>query len=140
MIYDGWFTVESGRTGDHRTFEIRTQADDASFAPGRRVVSLLSGANRDDRYSWTGFAFIRAEGDREFFEPWKRYHGKRPWVDYADILNHFFATGCALRDYEEMGFRMLSELKCRRCFRALTHPESIETGYGPECARKVGAA
>lgn len=30
--------------------------------------------------------------------------------------------------------------RCARCARELTTPESLDTGYGPECAKKVGVA
>lgn len=30
------------------------------------------------------------------------------------------------------------EGRCGRCSRALTRPESIDTGFGPECAEKMG--
>ena len=41
--HNGTITIHNPKTGDHRTFQIKTQPADAKFAPGRRVVSLLTG-------------------------------------------------------------------------------------------------
>ena len=38
------------------------------------------------------------------------------------------------------GYEARHEGRCARCGRALTVPESIDSGFGPECARKVAAA
>jgi hypothetical protein len=34
---------------------------------------------------------------------------------------------------------MQHEGHCGRCGRTLTHPDSINTGYGPECAARIAA-
>jgi hypothetical protein len=47
-LFNGRYTIQSKQTGEHRTFWVKTQAADAKFAPGRRVVSLLTGSQNDD--------------------------------------------------------------------------------------------
>lgn len=42
--------------------------------------------------------------------------------------------------YEQHGYKTHHEGTCGRCGRALTVPESIESGIGPECAKKMGIA
>jgi hypothetical protein len=37
----------------------------------------------------------------------------------------------------DAGWTVMHEGKCGRCGRKLTHPTSIETGIGPECATKL---
>lgn len=61
-VPNGRCTIESTRTGEHRTFRIWTQAADAEFAPGKRVVALLTGSQNDDPDDYTGFAFIDEQG------------------------------------------------------------------------------
>jgi hypothetical protein len=40
--------------------------------------------------------------------------------------------------YESAGFQVHHEGKCGRCGRKLTVPESVESGIGPECAKRIG--
>lgn len=39
--------------------------------------------------------------------------------------------------YEQHGYKTHHEGKCGRCARRLTVPESIESGFGPECVKLV---
>lgn len=39
--------------------------------------------------------------------------------------------------YEEAGYKLHHEGRCGRCGRKLTVPESVESGIGPECAKKL---
>jgi hypothetical protein len=41
---------------------------------------------------------------------------------------------------EAAGWKVHHEGRCGRCGRALTVPESVESGIGPECARRTAAA
>ncbi len=45
FTHNGKFTIKSLRTGEHRTFQVRTQPDDAGFAPGKRILYLLIGSD-----------------------------------------------------------------------------------------------
>src|SRR3990167_2218121 len=54
----------------HRTFRIHTKKATAKFAPGQRILSLLTGP--DNEQSYTGFAFVGNHG----FHVWKRHQGK----------------------------------------------------------------
>jgi Family of unknown function (DUF6011) len=57
---------------------------------------------------------------------------------YADILTDLLVKGEQSELYAK-GYRLHAETVCRVCNRKLTHPESIKSGIGPECAGKVGA-
>ena len=54
FTHNGRFTVTSTKTGEHRTFRIRTQPDDAKFAPKERVITLLIGPDNESSYKGTG--------------------------------------------------------------------------------------
>jgi len=124
--HNGRVTIENPATGGHRTFRIRTQPADAKFAPGKRVVSLLTGP--DNGHDYTGFAFADEGG----VHVWAKYRAREFEADtvyqtYARMLadpERWKARGCVY----------LFEGRCRVCNRALTDPESIRSGIGPVCA------
>lgn len=51
--HNGKLTFHNSRTGEHRTFQVKTQDADAKFAPGERIVSLLVG--NDNQNDYRGF-------------------------------------------------------------------------------------
>jgi hypothetical protein len=130
--HNGMVTVRNPVTGGHRTFRIATQPDDADFAPGERIVSLLTGPDRDNPLHWTGFAFVRDEG---MARVWSRLRGAgdRPseWESFARMLT--YPESYARRH----GLEYMVQAACLRCNRPLTRPDSIVSGYGPECRGKV---
>jgi hypothetical protein len=124
-IHDGDVTLSNTHRGTHRTFRIETMADDATFAPGKRVVRLLIGPDRDDWSAWLAFGFADKAGVRV----WSKHRGT-DFETFADMLTR-------PRRWAAKGVDYLMEARCRRCGRALTHPESILTGLGPICAGKA---
>ena len=121
-IADGFYTIVTGNT--HRTFRVRTQPQDAQFAPGRQVISYLNGP--DNTSDYIGFAFIGQ--DRIF--PWKRFQS-----GYDQILAsaRFLVQG----DHAEAGLMYAQQSgNCWKCNRLLTTPESIAAGLGPVCASR----
>lgn len=118
--HNGSVTITSP-TGEHRTFNIRTQPDDSRFAPGQRVVRLLTGP--DD---WQGFGFVSDNGT---IRVWKRYQGTAH-ATYARMLER-------PESFVAKGAEYLFSGRCRVCNRELTHPESIASGIGPVCAGRV---
>jgi hypothetical protein len=131
-IFNGRYTVENTTTGDHRTFQIRTQKEKAKFAPGKRVLALLTGPNNEEDY--TGFAFVSNRGIRVWKS--KRREGDNlisKWEWYAKMLWEIVTEGQE-SSWHRDGYRLLLEGSCVRCNRPLTEPESIKTGIGPVCA------
>jgi len=124
--YNGYVTILNPLTDAHRTFRIRTQAEDAKFAPGARVIGLLTGADNENDY--TSFGFVNPQGK---VYVWKSKQGGK-YDEYAKLFNHH---GWYAR---ERGLEYLHDVRCRRCNRTLTDPTSIELGIGPVC-RKAAA-
>lgn len=123
---DGCVTISNAQTGNHRTFKVRTQAQDANFAPGKRIIALLTGPDNTSDYQPFGFV----EDNR--VRLWKSKQTDT-FRKYADMLERPSA-------YESLGFITYQyEARCKRCGRLLTRPESITLGLGPECAVKVAA-
>lgn len=131
-VKNGTWTVRNRRTGEHRTFRIKTQRDDAKFAPGMRVLSLLTGPNNEQDF--TGIAFIDDTG----VKVWSKRRGTQFeqlaqmfWLVALDLpAPHPWSEG---RMQDENHYEFMGEARCVRCNRKLTEPVSIETGIGPEC-------
>lgn len=131
-IFNGTYTITSP-TGEHRTFQISTQPKDSRFAAGQRVIALLNGPDNTTNYQ--GFGFVTDNG----ISVWRSKQGsnntKSQYEKFAAMVwsmaingeqSFFYAKGC----------RLLVEGKCIRCNRKLTHPTSILSGIGPECAKR----
>lgn len=136
-IFNGTYTIENPHTGNHRTFKISTQPDDAAFAPGQRIIELLIGENNETDFK--GFGFVTDSG----IKVWKRFQGTKDCASvheqYANMVWSMGTEGEA-SGYAKKGLKLLLEKRCLRCNRKLTTPESIERGIGPECAAKLAFA
>ena len=128
-LFNGRYTVSSAATGEHRTFWVRTQPADAEFAPGKRVLALLTGTQNDDLDHYTGFAFVDDGG----IHVWRSKADRSPlWGQYAEMLWTLALDG-AFSPWVERGYRIHQEGHCIRCNRILTTPSSIAAGIGPIC-------
>jgi hypothetical protein len=114
-VRHGIYTVNGGDEG-HATFKIWHQDDDADFAPGKDIIGVMLGS---DNTRYTSIGFVR-DGRVTLF---RKNVGQNKW--WESSLNELIAD-------PEVA---LESLKCRRCNRDLTNPESLETGIGPECAK-----
>lgn len=118
--HNGIITVENTVRGTHRTFRIKTQKEDANFAPGERILSLLVGPDNSNDY--LQLAFVKDDG-RVIL--WRKYRTDQ----YEKLVR-------VLQDpdkYRSLGCRYHYEGTCRRCNRTLTTPESVRSGIGPVC-------
>ena len=131
-LFNGKYTLQNRETGEHRTFRVKTQAADASFAPGQRIVALLTGANNEADY--TGFGFVTQDG----ITVWTKKRGdgitKTAWEWYAEMLWTLGVDGGHSPFADK--YSLMMEGACCVCNRALTTPESIKSGLGPICADK----
>lgn len=122
---NGTYTIQNRKSGDHRTIRIRRQSPEARFAPGKRVMSILTGPN--NRTDYTGVAFVDENG----VVVWKRYRdtdlGKTASFVWKLVVNG---------EHADL-YEVLHEGRCHICNRKLTEPESIRTGIGPVCAERA---
>lgn len=119
------FTLVSVRTGTRFTYRARRPSEaTATF------VSLLSGPDNESAYEFLGSIF--PDGSYR--------HGRRSRISEtaasAAAFAWFHAIVAAGRVPATLEF--WHEGRCGRCGRALTVPESIATGFGPECAGILG--
>lgn len=126
--HNGFVSMLSKRTGEHRTFRIWTQKEDAEFMPGRRLVGLLSGPDNESDY--IAFGVLSESGDSIYL--WKKHKGSKffEWVAAALLDPVRFS------DRVEFSF----DGRCRVCNRLLTDPFSVESGIGPKCAERAASA
>lgn len=145
-MFNGTYTIENTKTGEHRTFSIKTQKPDAKFAPGSRVLALLNGP--DNTADYQGFAFITAQAPG--VTVWKSKCGSFVGGTYKHSAFEVYATMLVtlVEDAEkgklkgnvwhQRGYKVHLEGSCIYCNRKLTTPESIKCGIGPDCAEKHG--
>lgn len=144
-VHNGTYTV-SHPTQGHFTIKLWT-GQKGDFT-GKRILSLLTGPNNETDFK--GVAFWNDE--RKIAHVWRRFKGARSsfpidgyhwqkdggWSAYEQKL----AIWCCLAVrgsssyWRAEGYSLLLESRCCICNRKLTHPESIEAGIGPECARR----
>jgi len=123
------FTIKSKRNGKRFTYKL-TLADSE---PQRFFVSVLNGPDNWSNYQYLGLVFplkqiytqtsgskISSKADSAVAISWFFSWLFNPL--YKDIFQHA---------------EVWHEGKCGRCGRKLTVPESIESGFGPECIGKI---
>jgi hypothetical protein len=94
---DATVAITSGRTGQTITFTIHTQAPDASFVPGARIVSRLMNDGRSIAFAWANPDGLRV---------WKNFTDDKVYMKFADMLERpskYIAMGCGydVRDVRE---------------------------------------
>jgi len=136
-IYNGEYTITNAK-GEHKTLKVKRQKDDARFAPGERIVQLLTGS--DNEFNYTGFGFVKADGK---INVWRKKQGRM--MNYLAVLLTAAFAAIEASDSETVevpfefsghSYTVLLSKRCLRCNRKLTNPESIRLGIGPECAGK----
>jgi hypothetical protein len=117
-------TLQSERTGVHFTYQVkRAKADKPLW-----YVSVLNGP---DRFAY--MAVLDERGPRAT---------RKSRVDAAAPAFRAFAYWWQHTAADKPAPHCIArhEGRCGRCHRALTHPESLDAGIGPECASKLECA
>lgn len=113
--------------GERRTLQVRkAENGKGDFWDGRVVIDLLTGS--DNTSDYTNIAHVKDDG---------RVHFNRAYR--STILAE--AVKVMVGDPKAAATAYgLESSQCFRCHAELTVPESIERGFGPECAKKAGFA
>ena len=122
------FTIKNQDTGNRFTFKVKKKEADN----GRNLyfVNLLTGPDNDSDYNYLGTIFFDSDGKGDFRFTGKSVHMKNTQSYKAfKWLFDMLQAGKELPDKVEF----YHEGRCGKCGRTLTVPESIESGYGPEC-------
>jgi hypothetical protein len=123
------FTLENKTTNNYITFKVKQMKKDNKPIPHMYVVECKALGDRNYGYELLGFLNIDSKSfscrvsDREFI-------GLKTWFWLLKNLED-------LERFETLA--IYHEGKCCKCGMPLTVPESIESGIGPECFRKMHA-
>lgn len=120
------FTVANPQ-GEHYTFKIRRPENDMPY-----FLSLLTGPENTTDYTYVGIV-DPFNGAVRLTKKSQLKDDSRPVRVARWALKHVWTDGVL-----PVGYRIQHEGKCGCCGRALTVPESIDRGIGPECAAKMG--
>lgn len=128
FLYGGnaTLTIKSEQTGKHLTFKVKIAKKDDDNSP--YFVSVLSGPDNYSNYSYIGIIT-----NKDTFRLTTKSKVSNDAVSYK-AFNYFF--NCIKRNMLHKDLSVFHEGKCARCGRKLTTPESILSGFGPECIKK----
>lgn len=126
-------TLRSVATGARFTFKVKKPDD---FKEDRPIwfVSLLNGPDNDRDFQYMGQLRL-AQGTYRYD------HGKKSRVGLKATSTAawvFFTRNLFERNRLHEGVECWHEGRCGRCNRKLTVPESVELGFGPDCAEEMG--
>lgn len=128
---DATITIKSLTSGLHFTYRIqRADEKPGDRNPAPWFVKLL--VNGED---WLYLGMLSDwQGKVGFRLTSKSAHAQ----DAKTVKAFTFAWAHIQTDRLPAGLEIRHEGRCGRCNRALTHPESLDLGIGPECAGKMG--
>lgn len=112
-------TVVNEQTGNRFTFKVRQPAKGKPH-----FVQVLTGPDNTSDYTFLGTIF-NAQDYR---------HGKRSSISQNAPSAKVFGWFWSHLDNLPAQVHVYHEGRCGRCGRKLTVPESIQSGFGPECA------
>ncbi|MGB1649391.1 MAG: DUF6011 domain-containing protein [Acidimicrobiales bacterium] len=125
-------TLTSKISGNSFTFKVDAPKDRTTGETDRSIlfVKVLNGPDNNWNGDWLFIGFIRPVSPSRLFGSEK----SRPFPASFRALDWTLRQLAAGHIPEALEIR--HEGKCGRCGRALTRPESIDSGFGPECITK----
>ena len=131
-LYAGIYTLRGPK--GHRTYRVKPVIPKAGDDPagfrrqneGRLILSLLTGPDNERNY--TSLAWVSEAG----VSVWKRHQGTQ-----METLARVFYQFVVRNRLPQGGYRVEVSKRCRRCWRTLTNPDSLDSEYGPECRKKM---
>jgi hypothetical protein len=118
------FTVHNPSTGNRFTFKVTKGKQET--AP--HFVKVMTGPDNESSFTYLG----------TIFNGTNYAHGRKSPISQEAPSAKAFAFVWSRIDNLPTALEFMHAGKCCRCGRKLTVPESIECGYGSECASKMG--
>lgn len=119
-------TLESSVTWKHYTYKIKKIRDDGPVY----YVSLLNGEDNQTSYCYIGI-YDSISNKFKITNKSKMTYNSTPVKAFM-----YFIRGFNDNTFPK-NLNVYHENKCGRCNRKLTTPESIKSGFGPECIKFV---
>jgi hypothetical protein len=128
-------TVKSRKSGERLTFKFSRPKDEAATGRVKPIfVALLSGPNNDSDYQFLGTIFPEASNFTYKVSAKSR-------VSYTAPSQEFVRWFVKQLNVSPENIFARAEIwhegRCGRCGRRLTVPESVASGFGPECISHV---
>ncbi len=125
------FTVRSKETGKHFTYKLSTPKNQDVRRPVH-FVNLLTGSDNESNYTFFASIF-----DKQVYK-----HGRKSRIspDAEGVVAFTWLVRNLQQGTVKDRVEIFHEGKCCRCGRKLTHPDSIESGIGPECGGRMQQA
>ena len=124
------FTVESLKSGEHKTFKIQQTKANPRFPTQSFMLSLLTGPCNETAYEYIGIV-DESTGNLRLTKASRRNEGSPDVLTFRWLMKHLFT------DKVLTNAKVHHEGKCGCCGRKLTVPESITRGIGPECWSRI---
>jgi len=126
------FTVNNA-TGTHYTFRLNVKPDQYDKTKKVCFASLLTGSNNLSDYSYIGMVNVN-DCSLRMTKGSKIAKDSKPANVLRWILNIINQEA-----YDKLpeGYAVNHDGRCCRCAKVLTHPDSIKSGIGPECIKKM---
>ena len=121
------FTIKSDKSGEHKTFKIKEMPSTNHVGTILFSVFLLTAP---EHYTYLGIT--NKSGLFRLTKASKQNDASPAVKTIRWFLKHLVG------DKIFSAAQIMHEGRCGRCGRPLTHPESILSGIGPECAKKLG--
>lgn len=121
-------TLKNSASGNHFTYTIKRAKDRNSGEPANTwFVSVLSGPDNTNNYRYAG----------TFFSDMRLVTTQRSKISADAPSFRVFRTVLTqlFNNILDPAIEIWHEGACCKCGRKLTHPESLETGMGPECIK-----
>lgn len=133
---NAYFTLRSAKTQTRFTYRVAKSKPDPKNPQKSAVwfVSVLTGTDNQGDYSYMGII----DGGKFRFTAKSKVTGQAPSGKAFQWFHEVLAKALATFGTLPAGLEFWHEGRCGRCGRALTVPESVERGIGPECASKLG--
>jgi hypothetical protein len=125
------FTLKSLRTGARYTYRARRSDDEKAPV---YFIALLTGPENTHDYEFIGTVFPGDAGDTPVFR-----HGRKSRIgqDAPGVAAFRWAFAHLAAGDMHSQLEVWHEGRCGRCGRTLTVPESVASGFGPECINHV---
>lgn len=135
---NAYFTIRSKKTQTRFTYRVRQSqaAVEKNQDPMPYFVSVLNGSNNEDDYLFFGTMFV----DVKTLHVLEYRHSRKSRI--TELAPSVRAIRWMLSQLHKGGdlltqLEVWHEGRCGRCGRKLTVPESIASGFGPECIHHV---
>lgn len=128
-------TLVSKATGARFTYKIREAESKSAYSKPLFFVSVLTGCDNDNGFSY--FGTIREDRAGRLQFNIAKPQANRPGFDAPAVKAFAWFSGFLLNQRLPENAELWHEGKCGRCGRKLSVPESIATGFGPECSQRV---